>query len=128
MRITNQYRGFHSLICQSQVWESASVSSWHSSLYSTSDLNCLKTKKLIYHYQWPSLHITYSSDEHSHFGILLAQTTMASDDDEDLAHSTIFQEPEGYFKPEKASTYAEYTMLSGQILRLRLVGHSPLWV
>ncbi|MCJ1254949.1 nicotinamide n-methyltransferase [Lignoscripta atroalba] len=52
---------------------------------------------------------------------------MASDDDEDLAHSTIFQEPEGYFKPEKASTYAEYTMLSGQILRLRLVGHSPLW-
>ena len=47
-------------------------------------------------------------------------------DDEDLG--SLFQEPEGYFEPEKPATSAEYILHSGETLRLRLVGHDPLWV
>ena len=53
---------------------------------------------------------------------------MTSSDDEDATDAALFQEPEGYFQPEKPATYTEHTLLSGQALRLRLVGHSPLWV
>lgn len=52
---------------------------------------------------------------------------MSSDEDEILS-SAMFQEPNDYFEPEKPYTYTEYTLLSGQKLRLRLVGHNPLWV
>ncbi|KAK0515533.1 hypothetical protein JMJ35_001567 [Cladonia borealis] len=51
---------------------------------------------------------------------------MTSSDDEDLTNS-MFQEPTGYFKPEQPAKYTSYTLLSGQTLRLRLVGHNPLW-
>lgn len=40
----------------------------------------------------------------------------------------LFREPEGYFKPEKAPTTAEYALLDGRVLQLGLVGESPLWV
>ncbi|KAF2816852.1 uncharacterized protein BDZ99DRAFT_456664 [Mytilinidion resinicola] len=50
---------------------------------------------------------------------------MASDsEDGDL---NLFAEPEGFYQPEKSATYAPYTMLSGQELQVRLVGHNPLW-
>lgn len=52
---------------------------------------------------------------------------MSSDEDEILS-SAMFQEPNDYFEPEKPYTYTEYTLLSGQKLRLRLVGLHPLWV
>ena len=52
---------------------------------------------------------------------------MSSDEDEILS-TALFQEPNDYFQPEKPYTYADYTLRSGQTLRLRLVGHNPLWV
>ncbi|MCJ1483178.1 nicotinamide n-methyltransferase [Schaereria dolodes] len=51
---------------------------------------------------------------------------MASDD-EGLADVDIFQEPKDYFQSEKPPTYVEHTLLSGETLKLRLVGHNPLW-
>ena len=47
-------------------------------------------------------------------------------DDEDF--ESLFEEPEGYFEPEKPATFAEHTLCSGETLRLRLVGNNPLWV
>ena len=52
---------------------------------------------------------------------------MTSSDDEDFSNS-MFQEPTGYFEPEEPAKHTSYTLLSGQTLRLRLVGHNPLWV
>ena len=52
---------------------------------------------------------------------------MPSDEDEMLSDA-MFQEPNDYFQPEKPHTYTDYALLSGQKLRLRLVGHNPLWV
>lgn len=52
---------------------------------------------------------------------------MSSDEAENL-NNGMFQEPNDYFQPEKPYTHTDYTLLSGQKLRLRLVGHSPLWV
>ena len=40
----------------------------------------------------------------------------------------MFDEPEGYFQPEKQPTTVSHATLSGHILSLRLIGHSPLWV
>lgn len=51
-----------------------------------------------------------------------------SDDGDELRDHALFQEPEGYFQSEKPPSFAEHTLLSGKKLRLRLVGHSPLWV
>ncbi|MCJ1472699.1 nicotinamide n-methyltransferase [Lambiella insularis] len=48
-------------------------------------------------------------------------------EDNDLTDLFLFQEPEGYFQPEKPPTFVEHTLLSGEQLRLRLVGHNPLW-
>lgn len=54
---------------------------------------------------------------------------MVSEDDEPVAlDAALFLEPEGYYEPEKPQTYAEHTLLSGEVLKLRLVGHNPLWV
>lgn len=53
---------------------------------------------------------------------------MTSSDDEVVNTAALFQEPEGYFQAERPATYTEHTLLSGQTLRLRLVGHNPLWV
>lgn len=40
----------------------------------------------------------------------------------------LFQDPEGYYPPEKQPTFAEHRMLSGQTVRVRLVGSHPLYV
>lgn len=55
----------------------------------------------------------------------------ASDRDEDddaFVDGDLFREPEGFRPPEKQPTFAEHTLLSGQKVKLRLVGHNPLWV
>lgn len=52
---------------------------------------------------------------------------MSSDEDENFTNA-MFQEPSDYFQPEKSCTHTDYTLLSGKKLRLRLVGHNPLWV
>ncbi|BDD61399.1 Protein N-terminal and lysine N-methyltransferase efm7 [Monascus purpureus] len=46
---------------------------------------------------------------------------------EDLGFSGLFQDPEGFYEPEKQPTFAEHHMLSGQTLRVRLVGSHPLY-
>lgn len=40
----------------------------------------------------------------------------------------LFQEPDGFYEPEKEASYAEHRMLSGQTVRVRLVGSHPLYV
>ncbi|MCJ1366826.1 hypothetical protein MMC16_005956 [Acarospora aff. strigata] len=50
-----------------------------------------------------------------------------SEEDEESLDAKLFKEPEGYYKPETPETYAEHTLLSGEALKLRLVGHNPLW-
>ena len=40
----------------------------------------------------------------------------------------LFQEPDGFYEPEKEPSYAEHRMLSGQTVRVRLVGSHPLYV
>ncbi|MCJ1420175.1 nicotinamide n-methyltransferase [Xylographa parallela] len=50
-----------------------------------------------------------------------------SEDAEVFADTALFQEPHGYFRPEQPPSFAEHTLLSGEKLRLRLVGHNPLW-
>lgn len=55
---------------------------------------------------------------------------MASETDMDEEGSTadLFQEPEGFYQPDKEPTYAKHVLLSGKELRVRLVGFNPLWV
>ncbi|KAK1071765.1 Protein N-terminal and lysine N-methyltransferase efm7 [Friedmanniomyces endolithicus] len=50
----------------------------------------------------------------------------ASEDDDETT-AGLFKEPDDYYPPEKEPTIVEHRMLSGQSLKLRLVGHSPLW-
>ncbi|KAK9560559.1 Protein N-terminal and lysine N-methyltransferase efm7 [Aspergillus fumigatus] len=38
-----------------------------------------------------------------------------------------FKDPEGFYPPEKEPTFAEHQMLSGQTVRVRLVGSHPLY-
>ena len=52
---------------------------------------------------------------------------MSSNEGEEL-DGDMFREPDDYFEPEKPASYTELTLRSGQKLRLRLVGHNPLWV
>ena len=40
----------------------------------------------------------------------------------------IFKEPDDYYETEPPPNFADYKMLSGQNIQLRLVGHNPLWV
>lgn len=54
---------------------------------------------------------------------------MSSDEDVDPVNaSDLFKEPDDYFKPEQPPTFSDYQLVDGRHLRLRLVGHSPLWV
>ncbi|OMP87889.1 putative nicotinamide N-methyltransferase [Diplodia seriata] len=50
---------------------------------------------------------------------------MSSDDE--AGGLDLFQEPEGYFQPEKPPTYATHKLESGEELKVRLVGFNPLW-
>ena len=40
----------------------------------------------------------------------------------------LFQEPTDFYEPEKQATFASHQLLSGKELKVRLVGHNPLWV
>jgi nicotinamide N-methyltransferase len=51
---------------------------------------------------------------------------MTSESDE--VEIDIFQEPADFYQPEKQPTFASHQLLSGTELRIRLVGHNPLWV
>lgn len=53
---------------------------------------------------------------------------MTSDSEDGDIGTDLFQEPEGYFEPEKEPTFATHKLLVGQELTVRLVGHNPLWV
>ncbi|KAL4931081.1 putative nicotinamide N-methyltransferase Nnt1 [Aspergillus undulatus] len=46
---------------------------------------------------------------------------------DDFDTGNMFQDPEGFYPPEMEPTYAEHTMLSGQVVRVRLVGSHPLY-
>ncbi len=52
---------------------------------------------------------------------------MVSDEEVEI-DTGLFVEPHGYYEPEKPETYVTHTLLSGAVLKLRLVGHNPLWV
>lgn len=52
------------------------------------------------------------------------QPTMA---DEDFETGDLFQDPEGFYPEEAPATFAEHSMLSGQKVRVRLVGSHPLY-
>ena len=51
-----------------------------------------------------------------------------SDTSSEVEELGIFDEPEGYFQPEKEPTFVTHKLLDGRELNLRLVGHNPLWV
>ena len=51
-----------------------------------------------------------------------------SDPDDDDDAFSMFQEPKGFYQPEKQPTVVSYETITGHELYLRLVGHSPLWV
>jgi hypothetical protein len=50
------------------------------------------------------------------------------DKEDDTTAIDIFQEPADFYQPDKAPTFVNYTLQDGRALKLRLVGHSPLWV
>lgn len=51
-----------------------------------------------------------------------------SSDEENFYDTGLFCEPEGYFPPPPPATYVEHSLKSGEVLTLRLVGRSTLWV
>ena len=51
-----------------------------------------------------------------------------SSDGDDVLEPSLFQEPDDFYPTEKPATFSQHTLLSGQTLNLRLVGHNPLWV
>lgn len=61
--------------------------------------------------------------------ITTSQTTIhVMSDSDSEGELGIFQEPEGFYEPEKEPSFVDYTLQSGLKLNLRLVGHNPLWV
>lgn len=58
---------------------------------------------------------------------MASEASEAGEGDEPSALG-LFQEPEGFYEAEKEPTFAEHVLLSGQTLRVRLVGFNPLWV
>ncbi|KAL8725137.1 MAG: hypothetical protein Q9166_007541 [cf. Caloplaca sp. 2 TL-2023] len=52
---------------------------------------------------------------------------MSSDEEDDGIGHIIFQEPSEYYSPPKPATFESKKLQTGEILQLRLVGHSPLW-
>ncbi|KAJ5161303.1 hypothetical protein N7492_006695 [Penicillium capsulatum] len=47
--------------------------------------------------------------------------------DDNFETGDLFQDPEGFYPEEKPATFAEHHMLSGQTVRVRLVGSHPLY-
>ena len=52
----------------------------------------------------------------------------SNDSDGDNDAVNLFQDPDGFYEPEKPATVTSYTLNDGRVISLRLVGHSPLWV
>ncbi|KAI9783757.1 MAG: nicotinamide n-methyltransferase [Candelina submexicana] len=48
-------------------------------------------------------------------------------DEEEIVTGDLFKDPVNYYELDKPATNAEHTLLSGEVLTLRLIGHSPLW-
>ncbi|KAI9369022.1 hypothetical protein BJX61DRAFT_183435 [Aspergillus egyptiacus] len=46
---------------------------------------------------------------------------------DDFDTGDMFKDPDGFYPPEKEPTYAEHRMLSGDVVRVRLVGSHPLY-
>lgn len=70
-------------------------------------------------------HRRRAQDAHS---LCLLPEAMAPHDDDSDGSIGIFEEPVDFYEPEKKPTEVEHRMQNGQTLKLRLVGHSPLWV
>lgn len=51
-----------------------------------------------------------------------------SDTSSDVEDNGLFNEPEDYYQPEKEPTFVCHGLRDGRELRMRLVGHNPLWV
>jgi EEF1A N-terminal glycine/lysine methyltransferase len=51
----------------------------------------------------------------------------SQDPDSDLETLDLFTDPPDYYPPSPKPTTETHTLLSGQVLTLRLVGHNPLW-
>jgi nicotinamide N-methyltransferase len=52
---------------------------------------------------------------------------MAASDSEDEGSHNLFEDPPDFYPPSPKPTTESHTMISGQQLSLRLVGHNPLW-
>ncbi|EME88285.1 uncharacterized protein MYCFIDRAFT_126160 [Pseudocercospora fijiensis CIRAD86] len=52
---------------------------------------------------------------------------MDKNDSESEGGEDLFREPEDYYQPEKSPTVVQHTTISGQNLKLNLIGSSPLW-
>lgn len=50
------------------------------------------------------------------------------DDDDDLGAGNLFADPEGFYPEDEQPTFSSHQMLSGQTIRVRLVGSHPLYV
>jgi len=48
-------------------------------------------------------------------------------EEEEVLDTALFKEPDDYYRPPEPPTFTDYTLLSGEKLRLRLVGKNPLW-
>ncbi|KAF7196402.1 Protein N-terminal and lysine N-methyltransferase efm7 [Pseudocercospora fuligena] len=52
---------------------------------------------------------------------------MDKNDSESEGGDDLFREPEDYYQPEKQPTVVQHRTISGQNLKLHLIGSSPLW-
>lgn len=48
--------------------------------------------------------------------------------EEEFSTGDLFQDPDGFYPEEAQPTFAEHQMLSGETVRVRLVGSHPLYV
>ena len=54
--------------------------------------------------------------------------SMSTDEEDFENHAGLFKEPDGFYQQEKPPSFADYKLADGKALKLRLVGHNPLWV
>ncbi|KAJ9653998.1 Protein N-terminal and lysine N-methyltransferase efm7 [Neophaeococcomyces mojaviensis] len=53
--------------------------------------------------------------------------TLSDEEGSDGNELDLFQEPKDYYAPPKPATFTSYTTKQGVEVKLRLVGHNPLW-
>lgn len=59
---------------------------------------------------------------------ILAMASNEDDSSDGERSIDLFREPDNFYAAEKPATFTEYKCKSGAVIKLRLVGHSPLWV